>query len=285
MTASNTRVPLGDESGNSVQCPVCRVRCPAQTIKCACGWLLSGDYVLGDVTPAQELAFEARLNAAIEDHQRRLAAIAAWACGRYDADLASRLVRLGLRQRFPNGDADVGDIETEPGARPLDTLTGPGRDVPGGWTPPDPAALSALLRRLADADIESLTFVEFGAQAVTATSVIVAPVGVAVIAATQSSPWSVAVPGLSLDSDELWLQLAGGDIGPTPEPSRLPAAMRASLPGALTAMAEAPTVLVHRTRGLPLLDIAASVARSCPAWPIRSGCLMTRGRCLSWWPK
>ncbi|GAA4258545.1 hypothetical protein [Dactylosporangium darangshiense] len=234
------------------RCPVCSWPAPPTAPACAvCDWQLLSGLVLGPVTPERRAAFERRLAAAQRTADRRAAALAASAEGRFDPVVARRLERLlrsgpGAPQASP-----WPQIDAVPGA---------------GQARPDSAeGMPDALRDLADSRLAGLVFVQLDAEGAAAVTVDVGPAGLPRLAGPERrQPWHRLLVALPADADECRFLLAGGTGTLGGEPDRLVEAA-ADLAATLAAPPWRPDghglVVVARTAGLPAVDAAVAAAR------------------------
>lgn len=226
-----------------VTCPVCRRVAGDDELCVVCRWRLSGEYVLGDVTPRRQREFEAGLSAAQRQLDLAAVARAASAYGRADPELAARLT--GFARGDPN--------PAPPGPAPED-FRPPAAAPPG--VQPD---VAAALHNLAERKSEELLFVGVGPDGIGWARVEVGVAGLPEItAARHLGGWASLGAQLAADQDLCLFQLAGGvgrapDDGPITADRGLAVAASAAIePGAFAARAG--VVLVRRAVGLPLLD-------------------------------
>jgi hypothetical protein len=284
MTTTENEIRAED---TATVCPVCQWP-DEDTARCRlCGWELLGGYVAGAATAADHSDIEDRLAAARQRHDVRAAVRAVSVSGGRDAARQSRLSWLAGSARGGPPSASLiqridGEMERE-NTRPPTALPG----------------VEFALTRLVAGEIDGLTFVEIGPDAISAFVLVADQRGVPLRRpAGGSQPWSVLLPGLSAEIDLARFQLAGGvgsaaagGLDPSrgrASPATLSLAARdgvaraigtilgAASAEALDAMsdrlpshspggvrARAPwldTILVRRTRGWPVLDAGSRQA-------------------------
>lgn len=272
--------------GDGQVCPVCRWPDQGSATCDQCGWELIGEYVLGPATRADEADLAARLMARCRHHDLRAAARAAGVTGDRDQAMLARLARLARGGPGQPGQLDDAVSEVDAQEPPLAATT---------------AGMIFALTRLVGGETDAIAFVEIGADAVSVQALVSDDLGVPVRYSGDDLPWTAILPLLPVDTDMRYLRMAGG-IGIDPDRSdadpagqavspailmaaideairpvlaRLAAAASAAAAAGLAARGSgdsgrpshrAPhridTVLVRRTHRWPLLEAAATRARS-----------------------
>ena len=257
--------PRFEEAG--AECPVCQWPGRGTATCLTCGWAMIGGYVAGAATPADHQALVARLDSARQRHDIRAAVRAVRADGGSDPERLSWLARCARGGGPQAGQLErmAADVAQEDARRPA---ASPGVDY--------------ALVRLVAGEVDGITFVEFGPDAIASSTLVADPLG-----RPRRQPggtvlaWSELLTGLPAEIDLARFLLAGGigsaaaGVPGQPAASACPATLSEA---AGDVMARALTTVLHRaptsvpgasphsSRGTPRLDIVL-VRRTC-GWPV-----------------
>ncbi|MEU9573189.1 hypothetical protein AB0D62_25630 [Streptomyces massasporeus] len=237
-------------SGLVVPCPVCLHPGHGERHCGACGFLLTGEPVLGVATEEDHRSAEAELAAAAH----------AWdldAARRALSDPAERAEIAGLLRPAPS---DIPHPADPPG--PVTT--------PAPEAGAEPHTLADLLHRLTTGELPELLFAEFGTQRAAVVRAHTDAAGLPQVRPHAETPWTALVPGFSPAQALRRFQLAGG-IGTAGAVDRLGFDravrdwLRAVVPSAYggTGIHTSALVLLRGGIGWTLLDRAAAVLRDC----------------------
>lgn len=273
--------PAGPGAGGGGQlCPVCRWPGLDLTTCGRCGWELLGGYVAGPASAEDERKLADLLAAERRRHDLLAAVRAAGPGSLRDQGLLDRLARLARGGPVTPDQIGAAVAEIDSREPPLAATT---------------AGVGFTLARLVAAETDGIAFIEIGPDAVAVETLTTDDLGAPVRKGrAERLEWSWVLPMLPGDAGLRRLRLAGGvgtterggrDI-PAADPAVLAAAVVDAIPQMIARLMAAAadglhrhpgwagdsasprqaaprldTVLVRRTRGWPVLELAAAHAR------------------------